>query len=126
MTSITDSKMEAAIGHLLRIGVSVAAAVVLTGWILYLAQEHRSGIVPDYRHFHGTPIPDLHIGPVLSGASRLDSRSIIDLGILLLIATPVARVIFCIGGFASQNDRLYVLISGIVLAVLTYSLFFRS
>jgi uncharacterized membrane protein len=124
MSAQTDTKMDIAIGHLLRIGVSVAAAVVLTGWVLYLAQAH--GTAPDYRHFHGRPLQLLQLGPILKGAGRLDSRSVIELGILLLIVTPVARVIFCIGGFAAQRDRLYVLVSSLVLAILMYSLFLRS
>jgi uncharacterized membrane protein len=124
MSTQADTKMEIAIGNLLRIGVSVAAAVVLTGWVLYLVQAH--GTAPDYRHFHGKPLQVLQIGPILKGAGRLDSRSVIELGILLLIATPVARVIFCVGGFAAQRDKLYVLVSSVVLAILVYSLFFRS
>ncbi|HEY4050466.1 MAG TPA: DUF1634 domain-containing protein [Acidobacteriaceae bacterium] len=124
MSSQNDIKMDIAIGNMLRIGVSVAAAVVLTGWILYLIHAH--GAVPDYRHFHGQPILLTNIGSILRGVGALDSRSIIEFGILLLIATPVARVIFCIAAFAVQRDWLYILVSSIVLAVLIYSLFFRT
>ena len=124
MSSQSDTKMDIAVGHLLRFGVSLAAGVVLTGWVFYLAHEH--GVAPDYRHFHGKPLPVREIGGVIQGVRRLDSRSIIQLGILLLIATPVARVLFCIGGFAEQKDKLYVLVSSTVLAILIYSLFFRS
>ena len=124
MSSDADIKMEITIGNLLRIGVSVAAAVVFIGWVLYLVQAH--GAKPDYRHFHGTPISILGVGRILHGALSLNSRSILDLGILLLIATPVGRVIFCIFDFALQKDSLYVLVSSMVLAVLVYSFFFRT
>lgn len=124
MSSETDIKMDIAIGNMLRIGVSVAAAVVFTGWILYLIHAH--GTPPDYRHFHGQPILLTNIKSILHGVGALDSRSIIEFGILLLIATPVARVIFCIAVFAAQKDWLYILVSSIVLAVLMYSLFFRT
>jgi uncharacterized membrane protein len=124
MSSETDIKMDIAIGNLLRIGVSVAAAVVLTGWILYLAHAH--GAIPDYRHFHGQPILITHLFPILRGAAALDPRGIIELGILLLIATPVARVLFCVVSFSLQKDKLYTLVSSVVLAVLLYSLFFRT
>ncbi len=46
----------------------------------------------------------------------------IQLGILLLIATPVVRVVFCVVGFARQRDRLYVAVRTLVLAILIYSL----
>jgi uncharacterized membrane protein len=47
---------------------------------------------------------------------------LIQLGLLLLIATPVARVAFSAAAFAMQRDRLYVVVALIVLAVLMYSL----
>jgi uncharacterized membrane protein len=49
-------------------------------------------------------------------------RSLIQLGLLLLIATPIARVVFSIVGFAIERDRMYVAFTLIVLAVLLYSL----
>jgi len=123
MASEADLRMELAISRMLRAGVSMAAAVVLLGGILYLLQSH--GMAPDYRHFHGTPSPADRIAPVFAGIRHLDSRSIIRLGILILIATPIMRVAYCVFGFAVQKDKLYVMVSGIVLTVLLYS-FFRS
>jgi uncharacterized membrane protein len=121
MASEADLKMEIAISGMLRAGVSLAAFVVLVGGILYLLRAH--GIESDYRHFHGLPSPADRISPVLDGVRRLDSRSIIQLGILLLIATPIMRVAFCVFSFAAQRDKLYVVVSGIVLTVLLYSFF---
>ena len=123
MASEADLRMEIAISRMLRAGVSMAAAVVLLGGILYLLQSH--GMAPDYRHFHGNPNPADRIAPVFAGIRHRDSRSIIRLGILILIATPIMRVAYCVFGFAVQKDKLYVMISGIVLTVLLYS-FFRS
>ena len=48
----------------------------------------------------------------------------IRLGILLLIATPIMRVAYCVYSFAVQKDKIYVLVSGIVLSVLLYSFFY--
>jgi uncharacterized membrane protein len=39
-----------------------------------------------------------------------------------LVATPVARVLFSLVGFAIQRDRTYVAVTLIVLAVLIYGL----
>jgi uncharacterized membrane protein len=123
MASEADLKMEIAISRMLRAGVSVAAFVVLVGWILYLWQAH--GVEADYLHFHGIPRPADQFTPVIEGVRHLNSRSIIQLGILLLIATPIVRVAFCVYSFATQKDKLYVVVSGIVLTVLLCSFFRR-
>jgi uncharacterized membrane protein len=123
MASEADLKMEIAISRMLRAGVSVAAVVVLVGWICYLWQAH--GVEPDYRHFHGVPSPADRLTPVFEGIRHLDSRSIIRLGILLLIATPIMRVAYCVYSFAAQKDKIYVLISSVVLTVLLFSFFRR-
>jgi uncharacterized membrane protein len=123
MASDADLKMEMAISRMLRAGVSIAALVVLSGWMLYLWQAH--GVEPDYHHFHGVPSPADRLTPVFEGIRHFDSRSIIRLGILLLIATPIVRVAFCVYSFAAQKDKIYVLISSVVLTVLLYSFFRR-
>ncbi|HEY1901482.1 MAG TPA: DUF1634 domain-containing protein [Terracidiphilus sp.] len=114
-----DQRLEVAMGHMLRIGVTVAALVVLAGGILYLAQA--GGVMPDYRHFHGAPVMYKHVGAIIASALHLDSKSLIELGILLLIATPVCRVLFGVIGFSFLKDRLYAAISTVVLVVLLLS-----
>jgi uncharacterized membrane protein len=123
MASEADLKMEMAISRMLRTGVAIAASVVLVGWMLYLWQAH--GAQPGYHHFHGVPSPADKLTPVFEGIRYFDSRSIIRLGILLLIATPIMRVAFCVYSFATQKDKIYVLISTVVLTVLLYSFFRR-
>jgi uncharacterized membrane protein len=88
--------MDELIGTLLRAGVLLAAAVVAAGGAWYLAS--------------GGPA-----GP--PGAQRM-----IWVGLFILIATPVARVIFSLVAFTLQRDWAYVVITSIVLGVLIYSL----
>jgi uncharacterized membrane protein len=114
-----DQRLEIAMGNMLRFGVTASAIVVLLGGVLYLAQMH--GPTPDYRHFHAAPA--MHLGAILTGVAHLQSESLIELGILLLIATPVCRVIFGLVGFALLKDRFYTAVSAIVLAVLLLSFF---
>jgi uncharacterized membrane protein len=57
------------------------------------------------------------------GLTTGDPATIIQLGVLLLIATPVARVAFALVAFAIERDRLYVAVSATVLAVLLFSFF---
>jgi uncharacterized membrane protein len=120
MASEADLKMEVAISQMLRAGVSLAAVVVLLGGLLYVLQAH--GVAPDYRIFHGIRDPADQIPPPLI-AHHLDSRNIIRVGILLLIATPIRRVAYCVYGFAMQRDKFYVVVSSLVLAVLLYGFF---
>jgi uncharacterized membrane protein len=62
------------------------------------------------------------VGGVLSGVARGESISIIQLGVLLLIATPITRVLISVFGFARERDWMYVACSLIVLLLLSYSL----
>ncbi|MGB7622717.1 MAG: DUF1634 domain-containing protein [Terriglobia bacterium] len=118
--SWTDERVERIIGSLLRDGVMLAAGVVLVGGIVYLIRY--GGGRPDYQVFRGEP-SELHsVSGILRGIFALHSRSIIQFGLLLLIATPIARVVFSVFAFALQRDRTYVIITLIVLTVLLYSL----
>jgi uncharacterized membrane protein len=114
-----DQRLEIAMGHMLRIGVTVAALVVLAGGVLYLWQYR--GPIPDYAHFHGAAGAYEHVGAIVTGTMRLDSVSLIELGLLLLIATPIGRVLFGVVGFALLKDRLYAVVSAVVLAILVFS-----
>jgi uncharacterized membrane protein len=117
---LTDQKLEVAIGRMLQAGVMLAALVVLLGGILYLRQS--SGPRPDYIHFHG--VSDELRSPVQIAihAAHGSPEAIIQLGLLLLIATPIVRVIVAAVGFLLEKDIMYVWVSLAVLAVLIYSL----
>lgn len=118
-----DKRVETWVGLMLRTGVLLAAAVVLVGGILYVAQRH--GPRPDYSSFHGEPPQYATLRGAATGVTSLEPRGIIMFGLLLLIATPIARVGMCIAGFALERDRMYVLVSSLVLAILLYSVFFH-
>ncbi|MFZ0275946.1 MAG: DUF1634 domain-containing protein [Candidatus Sulfotelmatobacter sp.] len=118
--SWTDRRMDVVIGNLLRFGVLVSALVVLLGGVLYLVRNGHSPT--DYRVFRGEPSQLRSVRGILHNAVALNGRGIIQLGLLLLIATPVARVAFSIFGFAEEHDRMYVVVASIVLLVLAYSL----
>ena len=116
----TDEQMEQIVGNLLRIGVVIAALVVLAGGVLYLIRF--GGTLPNYAVFRGEPTDLRSVSGIIRDVLPLHSRGVIQLGLLLLIATPVARVAFSILAFALQRDRTYVVVTLIVLGVLIYSL----
>ena len=116
----TDQRVEVLIGNLLRAGVVLAAAVVLTGGIWYLVRFGETRV--DYRSFRGEPSELRSVSAVVHSLSSLQPRSLIQFGLLLLIATPIARVAFSIFGFLLQRDHTYVVVTVIVLVVLLFSL----
>ena len=115
--------MEMIMGRLLQVGVLLASFVMLVGGIFYL-QAHRSA-TPDYRVFTSEPQNLRHVNGVIKGIAAGDPAAIIQLAVLLLIATPVARVVFSLIAFGIERDKLYIGISTLVLAVLLYG-FLRS
>jgi uncharacterized membrane protein len=117
-----DTQVEQVIGHLLRTGVIMAAVVVMIGGIVYLAHYGLSH--PDYRLFRGEPTELRSVSGTFQFALAGRRRGIIQFGLLLLIATPIARVVFSVYAFARERDWLYVGLTLVVLAVLLFSLFF--
>lgn len=103
----------------LRIGLFIAISIVLCGGAIFL-WKHGSEIV-DYRIFDG--VPASLKGPVNIFNAALPDRllAVIQLGIMLLIATPVVRVVTCLVVFAAERDVLYVVLSFFVLAVLLFA-----
>lgn len=117
---LTDKQFEVLLGQLLRTGFLLSASVVLAGGALYLV-KYRHGL-PQYEIFHGEPTDLRYASEVLRDAFGGHPRGLIQLGLLLLIATPIARVAFSVIEFARERDWLYVTTTLIVLAVLIYSL----
>jgi len=120
MKTPTDQELDISIAKMLLFGIIVSAIVVLIGASLEL--RNRSLATPDYSHFHATAVSLRSIAGVMHSAFHLNADGVIQLGLLLLIATPIARVVFCVIGFARQRDILYVAISSFVLVILFYSL----
>jgi uncharacterized membrane protein len=112
--------MDVTIAIILRAGVIVSAVTVLVGGVFYLS---RYGFpLPDYRVFLEEPADLRSISGIISDALALRPRGIIQFGLLLLIPTPIVRVAFAVAAFALQRDRVYVMVTLIVLGVLLYSL----
>jgi len=116
----SDHDVEQFVGRLLQIGVLLAAAVVMVGAAMLL-REHARDLV-DFSVFAAEPSGLSTLGGIVRGALSGDSRAITQFGVILLIATPVARVALTLVAFLIQRDRLYVALTALVLAVLTYGL----
>ena len=115
-----DQRMDEIIGRLLQGGVILAAAFVLTGGAVFLARHPTP--VTNYRVFRGEPEELRTVSGIFHEALALRGRGLIQLGLLILIATPIVRVAFSVVAFLYQRDWTYVVVTLIVLGLLVYSL----
>jgi uncharacterized membrane protein len=117
---LTDDAVEQLVGRLLQIGVAVAALVVIVGGFMLLARH--GGEVPNFSTFAGEPEAIRTLYGVVHGLMAADARSIVQFGLLLLIATPILRVAFTWVAFLMQRDWVYVAITTVVLVLLLFGL----
>ncbi len=117
---MNDRRLEGIIGQLLRAGVLLAAAIVTAGGVSYLVQHHADRV--NYRTFVAGGQSVRTLPGIVASAAHFDSEGLIQFGLLLLIATPVARVAIALVGFALERDRLYTVVSLTVLLILALSL----
>jgi uncharacterized membrane protein len=116
-----DQRMDQIMAVLLRSGVLLSASLVFIGGVVYLSRHDLPVI--NYRVFQGEPQELRTVSGILREAAKFHGRGLIQLGLLVLIATPVARVLFSVVAFIKKRDWTYVAITMIVLALLCYSLF---
>jgi len=119
--NVDEQKLENTIANLLRAGVVLSAFVVLSGAAMYLGWHPLAPV--NYRTFQGEPDELKTVHGVVRYAFSGNAKGIMQLGLLLLIATPIARVISSAVAFALEGDRMYLLFTLLVLTVLLYSLF---
>jgi uncharacterized membrane protein len=119
-----DRRLETIIGQLLRAGVLLSAATVLAGGVLYLAGHHADRV--NYQNFTAGGPDSRTLSGIMQAAAHGDSAGIIQIGLLLLVLTPIARVAIAIIGFLLERDRLYAVVSLIVLVILAFSLLHAS
>jgi uncharacterized membrane protein len=115
-----DGGIDMLLAYVLLAGVVAAAVLVFSGGVIYLyAHWHATA---GYEVFRGQPPEFRSVAGAFKAARALTGEGLIELGLLLLIATPIARVALSAILFARQRDWLYVGITALVLALLTYSL----
>jgi uncharacterized membrane protein len=118
---VSDKRVERLLGKILRAGVLISALLVAAGGLVFLV---RHGSEPfGARVFEAEPEWLRDPAGIVRATVALHGRAMIQLGLLILIATPVARVAMAAVSFSRERDYTYVVITLIVLSVLTYSFF---
>jgi uncharacterized membrane protein len=115
-----DTDMQAIIGWILRAGVLISMSVVFIGGVVYLYRHGQTHV--DYSTFKGVPDFVGSAGGILHGILTGRGRAIIQAGIILLIATPIIRVVFSAIGFVIEKDYLYLGITILVLLIILASM----
>jgi uncharacterized membrane protein len=115
--SLSDERIEGFISNILLFGVVLAALTVALGGTLYLVRHGSES--SDYHRFLNE---SRNITGIIHDVLAFKARGIIQLGLLILVATPIARVAFSLIAFARQRDGKYVVITSIVLLILFYGL----
>jgi uncharacterized membrane protein len=115
-----DKDMQLIIGNLLRAGVLLSTAIVLAGGVVYLFRHGSAS--PQYKAFLSEPASFRTVPGIVTSVWAGRGRGIIQLGILVLIATPVARVAFSIIGYLLEKDYLYMGITLLVLSIILFSM----
>jgi uncharacterized membrane protein len=117
--TIQDKDLELIIGQLLRYGVLLSSLVVVAGGIVYLVRHGYQQ--PAFDTFRGEPDKMRKPLEMLKAIGHGEGRPLIALGLLLLILTPIARIVFSIFGYLLEKDYLYVLITLFVLGVILWN-----
>lgn len=119
--NIHDKDLALIIGNIMRWGVIISLSLTFLGGVVYLL-EHPSETI-SYKEFIEK---DYSVAEIFSrtftGLLSFDGEALIMLGILLLFSTPVIRVLFSLFGFILEKDKLYIIITLIVLAIIFVSI----
>ncbi len=115
-----DQHMDKIMSVVLRTGVLLAAGLVFLGGVIFLVRHPMPA--SNYRVFQGAAQELRTIPGILREAAKFHGRGLIQLGLLVLIATPVARVLYSVFAFIYEKDWKYVAVTLIVLGLLLYSL----
>ncbi|HEX3026827.1 MAG TPA: DUF1634 domain-containing protein [Clostridia bacterium] len=108
----TTEEVEVIISKSLQVGVLLSAAIMLTGFLLFLITGNSG--YPDNTY-------PTNLAVILQGVLAFKPYAIILAGLLVLILTPVFRVGVSIFVFLKEKDYLYVKITALVFVILIIS-----
>ncbi|GEN73804.1 MULTISPECIES: DUF1634 domain-containing protein [Chryseobacterium] len=119
--NFTDVDLNRSVGNLLRLGVILSVATSLIGFIKLFMEGFK--MPKKYTSLDMGSSSEKVWGMFWNSLCKGEGMAIIQLGILLLIFTPLVRIIFALVGYLKEKDYVYVVISSIVLAIMAVSFF---
>lgn len=108
------------IGTTLRWGVTLACIVALAGGLLYMIR-HGAEPAPDYGTFDASHPAYTSLGGIWQGLLHGEAFGIIQTGAIILILTPIVRVVLSFFDFVQERDWLYAAITAAVLAIILFN-----
>jgi uncharacterized membrane protein len=117
----TDADLNRSVGNLLRLGVILSVITSLVGFIKLFTEGFK--MPKKYKLLDMGTSSEKVWGHFWETLCKGEGMAIIQLGILLLIFTPLMRIIFALIGYLKEKDYVYVVISSIVLAIMAVSFF---
>ncbi|HBR12896.1 Uncharacterized membrane protein [Epilithonimonas bovis DSM 19482] len=115
----TDLDLNRSVGNLLRLGVILSVATSLIGFIKLFTEGFK--MPRKYNLLNMGDSSEKVWGSFWDSLCKGEGMAIIQLGILLLILTPLVRIIFALIGYLKEKDYTYVVISLIVLTIMLVS-----
>jgi len=116
---VTAARFRVVISAVLIVGVGISAALVALGFVGSLAVGWSGSLVGA----GSSAARSTDFSGVFDGLIAVRPIALAQAGLLVLVATPVIRVLASVIGFAMEGDRTYVAITMIVLGILLLSLF---
>ncbi|CAA7195814.1 DUF1634 domain-containing protein [Chryseobacterium potabilaquae] len=119
--NFTDVDLNRSVGNLLRLGVVLSVTTSLIGFIKLFLEGFK--MPKKYSLLNIGSSSEKVWGHFWNSLCKGEGMAIIQLGILLLIFTPLMRIIFALVGYLKEKDYVYVVISSIVLVIMAISFF---
>lgn len=121
---ISIKRIEEIIGIILIIGTLCTAALVILGGSIFLIQHGQENMQTELLNADHYAIPITTL--LIQDTVAFSPMAIIELGLLLLVAIQVLRVLLLFLYYLVIRDVYFSLISLFILLMLVYSIFWRQ
>lgn len=113
-----NKDLETLVGNTLRYGVWTSFGLTLIGSLMFFLKDHDMQLHPEEL----PEVPEkFSFGTMMQGIADADALQISMLGILILLLTPLLRIIFALFGYLKEGNRLYFMITASVLLIIGFS-----
>ena len=103
--------MELFISRLMRVSVSLSGVIIFIGLVLFLVTGDNS-----------CPVDMFELNWIMFGAPFLEPSHVIFLGFMILVGTPLLRILASVAVFFVSEDWAFTVITGMVLSILVLSM----